>query len=132
MTYFLANARGRDNARHWLEYVASMEPDSLDRIRIGLALAPSGREEEFSAREISSLRRRVHRALATARRRWGLPLGEAEEDVFYINLPDDAGPSAVRPEGVYRSRNERASILWGTTPAVISNPEPHEKQPPLF
>jgi hypothetical protein len=132
MTYFLANARGRENGRHWLEYVAAMEPDSLDRIRIGLALAPSGREDEFSAREISSLRRRVHRALTTARRRWGLPLDESEEDVFYVDVPDDPAESALGAAGVYRSRNERASVLWGTTPAVISAPGPHESpSPPL-
>ncbi len=120
MSYFLGHARGRENARHWLDYVTEMEPDQLDRIRIGLALTPTGHERAFSTREIRLLRRRVRTAMATARRRWGLPLVATPDDTFYVDLPvDEPAPRAPQPEAPrYVSANEEARKLWGTVPQV--------------
>lgn len=119
MTYYLANARGRGNARHWLDYVAAIEPESLDRIRIGLALAPAGRQEEFSSRELAVLRRKVRAAIAAARKAWNLPVRPLDEDVYYVDLPEDHPAEECPDVESYNSRNERAAALWGTTPRVI-------------
>lgn len=120
MTFYLANARGRENARHWMEYVAEIEPEALDRIRIGLALAPTGREEDFSVRELALLRRRVRAAIATAKRRWGLPIHEVEEGLFFVNLPDDCAASESPGSGdCYVSKNDEARSRWGTEPRVV-------------
>jgi len=119
MTYYLANARGRNNARHWLDYVAAIEPESLDRIRIGLALAPAGRQEEFSSRELAVLRRKVRSAIAAARKAWNLPILSLNEDVYYVDLPEDHPAEDRTDVELYSSRNERAAALWGTTPRVI-------------
>ncbi len=132
MSYFLAEARGRENARHWLDYVTAMEPDQLDRIRIGLALTPTGSEREFSTREIRLLRRRVRTAMATARRRWGLPLVATGDDTFYVCLPAAApAPRGFAPEAPgYVSANEEARRLWGTVPQVwCAKTPPHAPAP---
>lgn len=125
MSYYLANARGRANTKHWLDYVAAMEPEALDRIRIGLALAPSGSEEYFSCREIRVLRRRIKTALATARKRWNVPIVGMADDSFYVDLPEGPDGHAVEQDAAaYTSANERARILWGATPVVITQGEP--------
>jgi hypothetical protein len=124
MTFYLTSSRGRENAKHWMEYVAEVEPESLDRIRIGLALAPSGHEDDFSARELGLLRRRVRTSIATARKRWGLPIREVEEDVFYVDLPPEPAHEGGRENGVYVSANNEARRRWGTNAQVLHGTPP--------
>lgn len=121
MIYFLANGRGKANARHWLDYLSEMEPEQLDRLRIGLALTRSGKEREFSGREIVALRRRVRSALATARRRWNLPLRNAGNEHFYVDLPElEEGEQTQGTPAVYHSRNEKVRTRWGGSAIVLT------------
>ncbi len=121
MAYYLANGRGKANARHWLDYLSEMEPEQLDRLRIGLALTRSGREREFSGREMVALRRRVRAALATARRRWNLPLCNAGDERFYVALPEDeALADGEASAAVYHSRNEDVRRRWGGSAIILT------------
>lgn len=121
MTYYLAHCVGRHNARHWLDYVSEMEPDQLDRIRIGIALARRSKEREFSGREILMLRRRVRAALATARRRWNLPVRPTGDERFYIDLAatEETAPPSGSPS-TYQSANEAARSRWGGAAIIVS------------
>lgn len=132
MTFFLSHARGRSSAKHWMEYVSELEPEALDRIRIGLALAPMGQEDEFSVRELSLLRRRVRAAIATARRRWALPIREIEEDVFFVDLACDADePDSSASSEFYVSSNDMARARWGTKARVVRGSSGEAGQHPI-
>ena len=89
-----------------------------------------GQEDEFSVRELSLLRRRVRAAIATARRRWALPIREIEEGVFFVDLACDADePDSSASSGILRELERHGSRRWGGARVVrarpVSRPAPH-------
>jgi len=88
MQFLLAHARGRDNAQTVVDYVRTMEPEIVSRLRDDLLALPDGQREAHLADQTARLKAGLRRAMEDCRRRWDLPVVTLPGDAYYVDLPD--------------------------------------------
>jgi len=88
MQFLLAHARGRANAQTVVDYVRTMEPAIVLRLRDELLALPDGERNAYLADQTARLKAGLRRAMDDCRRRWGLPVVALPGDAYYVDLPD--------------------------------------------